>query len=295
MSTYYLDYSSGRMSLTQAQTAVADGYRGAIRYIDSPSNLSAKHTDRAEYLNLLQAGLLVHLVMQTTVTASSGGWATGIDHATRARAGADALGYSGPVFFTNDRTELPSVPVWRAYLDGAASVLGLDRVGAYGFGNAMDAAQGHAACFWQAGSRSQLRPFVNFWQDNTGYVNVAGITCDRNLVQVPIGDSVAITPDEINQIAAAVEGRFWYGDRFYDPDGAGPAPAENWAQFQQRLYQREADILAKLDTVLAQLDAARQSILTAIASGQPLTQAQVEAAFTAALPVLKITGDFHAS
>lgn len=176
---FWLDYSAAKLS---GDTIKDAGYTGVIRYIDSPDRLGAKHTNRHEYQGHLAAGLAVLLVMQTTTTASDGGFSVGQEHARRALAGADHLGYTGPVFFTNDRPDLPNPAAWRSYLDGAGSVLGIGRVGAYGFRNAMDLAVGHATYFWQAGSKKVLAPHAHLWQDNNTQVQVGGITCDRNLI-----------------------------------------------------------------------------------------------------------------
>lgn len=180
---YWLDYSAAKIS---GETIKAAGYEGVIRYIDSPGLLKTKHTNLDEYRSHLAAGLSVLLVMQTTTTASNGGTTAGVDHARRALDGARYLGYNGPIFFTNDRVDLPNASIWRAYLNGAASVLGVDRVGAYGFRNALDAAVGHAKYFWQAGRRSDVAAHTHIWQDNNVQVKVGGITCDRNLIIQPI-------------------------------------------------------------------------------------------------------------
>jgi hypothetical protein len=181
---FWLDYSAAKISGATIKDA---GYTGVIRYIDSPDMLATKHTTRHEYRDHLAAGLTVLLVMQTTTTASDGGFPTGQKHAKRALAGANHLGYPGPIFFTNDRVELPNPATWRAYLDGAASVLGIGRVGAYGFRNAMDVAIGHASYFWQAGRRRDVAAHTHIWQDNNTQVKVGGITCDRNLILKDIG------------------------------------------------------------------------------------------------------------
>lgn len=176
---YWLDYSAAKLS---GDTIKAAGYTGVIRYIDAPDRLRTKHTDKAEYDSHIAAGLTVRLVMQNTTTDADGGFPAGVANAQRAKAGADMLGYTGVIFFTNDRTTVPNVGAWQQYLAGAASVLGIQRVGAYGFYNALNAAVGYASAFWQAGRRSDLVPHANFWQDNNTQVTVGGITCDRNLV-----------------------------------------------------------------------------------------------------------------
>lgn len=181
---YWVDYSGAKRTGAQVANTYWNGYRitGAIRYIDAPNLLRTKHTNKAEYDSLVGAGLKVRLVMQNTTTDADGGWAAGVANAQRAKAGADYLGYTGVIFFTNDRTTLPNVKTWQDYLDGAASVLGKDRVGAYGFKNAMDAAVGHAAAFWQSGRESELVNHANVYQWNNGRVYIDGLEADLNKV-----------------------------------------------------------------------------------------------------------------
>lgn len=187
---YYLDWSDNDPPLLgQFIRAEAKDVEGVIRYITSPELMqpplpgNPKHITKTEFESHLQNSIKVMFVYQGTTSDADGGFAIGVRNAKRAMAGHTYLG-SAPrvVFFTNDRTTLPSVATWREYLDGAASVLGIERVGAYGFGNAIDAAVGHAKFFWQAGSKNSVRPFVNFWQDNNTQITVHGVVCDRNLV-----------------------------------------------------------------------------------------------------------------
>jgi hypothetical protein len=190
---YWLDYSAAKLSGATIKSA---GYGGVIRYIDAPNLLSTKHTNLAEYRDHLAAGLTVRLVHQGTTTDADAGFQGGVNRATRAKAGADYLGYTGVIFFTNDRTTVPNPSAWTAYLDGAASVLGRERVGAYGFANALNYAKGHASAFWQAGRRSDLVPHANFWQDNNTQVTVGGVLCDRNLVIADYTPEDDMTPQE---------------------------------------------------------------------------------------------------
>lgn len=207
---YWLDYSAAKLS---GKTIRDAGYTGVIRYIDSPDRLSTKHTNLAEYRDHIANGLEVRLVMQVNTTDADGGYARGQAYAQRALAGANLLGYTGRIYFTNDRTTVPNPSVWQAYLDGAASVLGLERTGAYGFRNALDLAVGHASGFWQSGRRSDLAPHANFWQDNNTQVTVGGITCDRNLV-IQEDDIVALTTDDLNAIATKL-----YWGTVFDTNG----------------------------------------------------------------------------
>lgn len=174
----YLDYSGARLSGFSIRR---DGYDGVVRYIDAPDRLRTKHTNLAEYRDHLANGLTVYLVFQNTTTDPEGGYAAGVANAQRAKAGAEYLGYTGVIFFCNDKTTL-NVAAWRDYLRGAADVLGLARVGAYGFRNAMDAAVGYASAFWQSGRQSELAPHANLYQWNNGRVYVDGLECDLNYV-----------------------------------------------------------------------------------------------------------------
>lgn len=193
---YLLDYSARQLSGPIIRGA---GYAGAVRYIDSA--LGGKKTTKAEYDSLVSSGLIVRLVMEVSTGDANGGYARGVDYAKRAKAGADALGYLGVIYFCNDSPALTSATLWDDYLTGAASVLGWSRVGAYGFANAMDVARHMTECkhFWQAGRRSDVRPFVQLWQDNNTQVTVSGITCDRNEILQPLTD----TEDDMTPAQAA--------------------------------------------------------------------------------------------
>jgi hypothetical protein len=189
---YYLDYSSAKLSGAVIKRA---GYGGVIRYIDDISNpnlVRTKHTSVAEYKDHIANGLTVYLVMEVNTGDPDGGYARGQEYARRAKRGADLLGYDGVIFFCNDTPEVSSATQWDQYLTGAASILGWERTGAYGFGNAMDIAVNQTDCvaYWQAGRKSEAdkRPYLNFWQDNNTQVTVGGVTCDRNLVLKPMSD-----------------------------------------------------------------------------------------------------------
>jgi len=184
MSEIFIDYRAARLTgpAVAASSYQGQPITGAVRYVDDPRFTKTKHTTPTEYKSLVGAGLKVRLVFEVSTNDSSGGYAAGVAYAQRALAGANQLGYTGVIYFCNDQTTLVSVSAWRSYLDGAASVLGLGRVGAYGFRNAIDAAQGHASAYWQCGAKSALHPDANMYQFNNGTTSVGGITCDVNYV-----------------------------------------------------------------------------------------------------------------
>jgi hypothetical protein len=204
LATYLIDYSAGKLPAAVIKaTAVGPAGEhpsGVIRYIDAPNWLTTKHTNLGEYQDHVRAGLTVMLFFENKPDDPLGGYAQGQAYAQRAKAGADLLGYNGVIFFCCDRwmsgdpakgiPPIP-VPVWQAYLDGAVSVLSRTRVGAYGFGDAMDAARGHVDFFVQCGARAVVRPFVHIWQDNNVQPTVGGIQTDRLLVLKPITQGVS--------------------------------------------------------------------------------------------------------
>lgn len=259
---YWVDYSGAKRTGPQvANTRAWVGgplITGAIRYIDAPNLLGTKHTNKAEYDSLIQAGLKVRLVMQVNTKDADGGYNRGVEYATRAKAGADYLGYTGVIFFTNDRTEVPDPSAWRAYLDGAASVLGKDRVGAYGFRNALTAAQGHASAFWQAGAESQLVDHANYYQWNNGRTYIDGLEADVNKVirdYVPGGDWMDMaTKVEIQEAFTAALNEVFYGNRYAD---------------KRNLADEEVQQTGSLLGIQAQLDTLNKAILalTAVVQG----------------------------
>jgi hypothetical protein len=207
--TYLIDYSASKLAGAVIKaTAVGPAGEhpvGAVRYIDAPNLLGTKHTSLVEYQDHVRTGLTDYMFFEVNENDALGGYAQGQAYARRAKAGADYLGYTGVILFCCDRwlagdpaKGIPTIPVlvWQAYLDGAVSVLGRGRVGAYGFFDAMDAAVGHVDFFVQCGARSVVRDFVHIWQDNTFQPYVGGIQTDRLLVLKPINQGV---PDMFDQ------------------------------------------------------------------------------------------------
>lgn len=182
-----LDYSAGRIPGSAIR---AGGYSLALRYVDDPARgLSSKHLRPDEYAELRAAGVAVGLVFEQGVDDVSGGFTAGVQHARRALAGAAWLGYpaDGLIFMAVDEHCLPAqVAQVLDYLDGAASVLGRQRTGVYGFSEVCDAAIGRYGALWQCGHRPAPGGPVHLYQRSTAPVSVAGITCDVNELLRPL-------------------------------------------------------------------------------------------------------------
>lgn len=189
----WLDYSAGAIpgAILVTSTAYGQPIRGVIRYVDAPGTTNPKCITAAEYADLRAHNLGVLLVFEHQTTDALSGHASGAANARLALAGADALGYTGPIFMAsdmhlNDPAHPEYLPAALAYLDGAADVLGLMRTGAYGFPELMAAVAGggHAAALWQCGSApAATNPnTVHFWQvNNTTSPVLGGISCDINI------------------------------------------------------------------------------------------------------------------
>lgn len=210
-----LDYSAGRIAGAAIKAA---GYDFAIRYVEDPARqLWTKHLRPDEYRDLIGAGVHVWAVFEVDTTDALGGFAQGTANARRALAGAAWVGYPAdqPIFFCSDR-HLSSGEVLTAlaYLDGAAAVLGRDRVGAYGFFEFIDAAiaGNHAAAYWQCGIRPAATGPVHLWQRNDTSTTVGGIGCDINVMMHPLAplppqpaapppQRIDMTPDESRKLS----------------------------------------------------------------------------------------------
>lgn len=201
---YGIDYASGTIpgsTIAATRAPNGDPLTFAIRYVTSqalanPPGHNQKHITPAEYASHRAAGVRDLYVFQGSTTDADGGYSAGQRNARLVLAGWAWIGATPDIcFFTNDRTELPNPSAWKAYLDGAASILGRDMVGAYGFGNAIDAAVGHATYFWQSGRESDLRPHVHIYQWNNGSIRVGNQTCDLNKMYHPVGGT-DLTPEE---------------------------------------------------------------------------------------------------
>lgn len=193
-----LDYSAGRIPGAQILQA---GYQFVIRYVDAPGSTNRKLITPDEYRDLRAAGVDVLLVFEQDITDALGGFDQGVANAERAKAGADALGYQGLIFFCSDMHLTHSqLPTALAYLDGAASVLGRERVGAYGFWEFVDAAAaaGKAAAYWQCGIAPDPTDPIHIWQRNDRTTTVAGIECDINELLRPLP-----TPEEEGDLSEA--------------------------------------------------------------------------------------------
>lgn len=180
-----LDYSAARLSGAAIHAA---GYSYVLRYLDDPAwGPPAKCIVPGELVDLRAAGVDVLCVFEQGTDDITGGYGAGQRNARRALAGAQWVGYDGLIFMAVDEhLDGTGVALALEYLDGAASVLGRDRTGVYGFSELIDCAIGRYGALWQCGHTPAPGGPVHIWQRNTGTVQVAGVDCDVNELLRPL-------------------------------------------------------------------------------------------------------------
>ncbi|WP_329177791.1 glycoside hydrolase domain-containing protein [Streptomyces sp. NBC_01477] len=172
-----VDYSSGRPG---GAALAAAGVRFAARYL---SHSPSKNLTATEAGDLAAHGVSCVVVWETTAQRAGAGRAAGIADAEEAGEQAKACGMpSGrPVYFAVDYDAAPDDVA--AYFQGAASVLGVAHVGAYGGYRVIKYLLDHGLVSWawqtvawsggKWDSRARIRQFAST-------VRIAGVTCDRN-------------------------------------------------------------------------------------------------------------------
>ena len=165
------------------------GQNFVCRYVSTVGN--TKNITKAEAKSLQKAGIDIVIVFETTAKRALSGYAAGQYDAATAQAQAMAAGgpKNGVVYFgvDFDATPLERVVV-RRYLDGAAHVLGKNRVGVYGSYYVVKDALDHGTCkyAWQtyAWSGGQRDPRAHLYQYHNGAV-INGVSCDLDRAYKP--------------------------------------------------------------------------------------------------------------
>lgn len=179
-----LDYAAGRPAASAIRAA---GFDFVVRYLsEGGPSLPGKILTPAEAEDLRAHGVSIVSNWETTAARMLDGYGAGV---TDARAGlARVLRCGGrpdrPIYFSADFDSTPQQQAAiNAYLEGAASVLGVANVGIYGgywsVSRALDA--GVATWAWQtiAWSGSNREPRAQLFQTGRQVI-VDGVECDVN-------------------------------------------------------------------------------------------------------------------
>ncbi|WP_242614456.1 glycoside hydrolase domain-containing protein [Actinomadura roseirufa] len=182
MSVFGVDYAWGRPGASELRKA---GARFACRYLSHDT--TGKNLTRAEADQLSAGGLWLVVVWESTASRALSGRSGGADDAEDAAKQARACGMPAdrPIYFAVDfDADADQQDAINAYLDGAASVLGRDRVGLYAgywpLKRAFDAKKityGWQTYAWSGGhwdERAQLQQYSNGHE-----INGVGVDYDR--------------------------------------------------------------------------------------------------------------------
>ena len=189
------DYSWGRPSGAAIRNAGRDF---VVRYLFDDGQ-GGKGLDQSE-INDLQANGIAIVPVYEEYANSFRGRGAGVAQAQRAQAALDKLSLdkSLPIYFAADwdTTEADQADI-NAALEGAASVIGLDRVGIYGSFYVMNRSRERAKWLWQtyAWSGGQVADGIHLYQYKNGQT-LAGHAVDfTRALQDQFGQSaVAGTP-----------------------------------------------------------------------------------------------------
>lgn len=192
-----LDYSSGPPAGAAVRQA---GYAAVIRYAGTPGR--PKNITRTEFEDLSMSGVDVALVYENNTGDALLGYSEGQLAAENIANDAVRIGFPAnrPLYFTVDRsvTSPSDFALVMLYLDGAASVIGRERVGVYGEYEVVKYALegGHARYGWQtvAWSGGQQYAGAHLFQ-RLGTVLVDGIACDVNDILAPDWGQHSYTPN----------------------------------------------------------------------------------------------------
>ena len=210
--TYGADYSARELSPSELDRFTEYDIRFLIRYIGWPGNPKCISHYPGAYKAHVQAGRLVLLAAEGNTNDPAGGFAGGVAMAKRALADANTIGYpaSLPIFFCADgwlASNNITAATAMAYLDGAASVVGKARTGAYGFRDFIRAAKAgqHAQWLWLCGSAptdaevGQGWPHIYQW--NNGSISLGGMTSDLDWAYPGVVDALkgSLAPSAAHQ------------------------------------------------------------------------------------------------
>ncbi|MFI0350429.1 DUF1906 domain-containing protein [Actinomadura sp. 9N407] len=176
-----VDYSWGRPDPAALKRADVEF---VCRYLSHDT--TGKNLTRDEAERLSEAGLSLVVVWETTARRALAGEGAGIDDARHAERQANEIGMPDdrPVYFAVDfDAQREHQDAIHAYLDGAASVIGRDRVGVYaGYGpvnRALDAEKAEWAWQTYAWSGGKWDERAHIQQYSNGH-ELDGVSVDHN-------------------------------------------------------------------------------------------------------------------
>ena len=275
------DYAWGRPGTAALQKA---GVKFAARYLSYDT--TGKNLTRSEAAALSRAGIWIVVVWEQTASRVLGGKTAGASDAREAARQAKVCGMPDdrPIYFAVDfEATAGQQPTVNAYLDGAASVIGRERVGLYaGYGpikRAFDAgkiAYGWQTYAWSGGAwdpRAQLQQYSNDHR-----INGVGLDYDR-AVKSDYGQwKVGVSPakeDDMQLDDSVPVGKTYAGDFAHDSYPFSFVAVGAFAEAKRARVAAEAGnaALGEMAKTLAALAADRGQQVDADALVQRIEQA----------------------
>lgn len=177
-----VDYSTGPLTAAQCR---AHGIAFVCRYVSNGATgwNRSKTAKQAEVDDFRANGIGIVIVYEGDINDALGGYAQGVTNARLADQQVRALGLTGcPIYLAVDFDAVPAqLPLVAAYLDGAASVLGLPRTGGYGSHRTVTHLfnGGHITYGWAADAwGGQLDPRAHLTQRGGGTVDGVSVDWD---------------------------------------------------------------------------------------------------------------------
>ncbi|HEY4018998.1 MAG TPA: glycoside hydrolase domain-containing protein [Pseudonocardiaceae bacterium] len=275
--TIWADYSAGRPGGTALRAA---GFSGVIRYVGTPGR--TKNITAGEYQDLVGHSMSVLLVHENATGDVLRGYAGGVAdaHAALNNARACSIPDSVGIASASDRhLTAAQVRVGVQYQAGFASVLGVERTGAYGFHEFISAVRAaHSASWlWQCGTRPVGNAGVHLWQRNTGasQTRVNRIACDINDQLLPLPED-DMTPDEAQVASMNALRAFFNGDLYpsMKPNSTEQAPLARLIQNSDMFGYQLNELITALTTNVSALNTkvdALATLVTAMATKKPAT------------------------
>jgi hypothetical protein len=196
-------YIADGINHPSAVTLLADGAQGWLGYVGTPN--SAKDMTAAQYADYVEHRLLLILAYENLSTDISGGGAAGAAHANAFLADARKK----KIAFTenalpavDEHVSSRNIPGMLVYVRSFRNTLKLGgwkgRIGIYGFSEVLIACHdaGITDFYVGAGSKKDMPPYVNIWQDNTTSITIAGSADDKDWILVPLPATTAPAPTE---------------------------------------------------------------------------------------------------
>jgi peptidoglycan hydrolase-like protein with peptidoglycan-binding domain len=164
----------------------AAGKSFVMRYL-YPDGQGGKGLDASEVADYRNNGLLIGVVYESSATRALAGYAAGVADANTSKAQLAALSMAGTVvyFGVDFNATLGQIPTLNAYLNGAASVLGKNRIGVYGGIGVIEGCVGVSCDYgWQtyAWSAGRVSDKAHVYQYRNGQIlNGGSVDLCRNL------------------------------------------------------------------------------------------------------------------